>query len=105
MVKFKNSGLALALAFLLGIAAAKPPAPPPSAASASSSAHATSQESQLAEHGQYTNRSGVVVHSPAHSISGQPPTGASAKCRDGTFSFSQHHRGTCSHHGGVASWL
>ncbi|MFI4919394.1 MAG: DUF3761 domain-containing protein, partial [Legionellales bacterium] len=25
--------------------------------------------------------------------------------RDGTWSFSQQHRGTCSHHGGVASWL
>jgi len=33
------------------------------------------------------------------------PAGASAKCRDGTYSFSEHHRGTCSHHGGVASWL
>jgi hypothetical protein len=33
------------------------------------------------------------------------PAGASAKCRDGTYSFSQHRRGTCSHHGGVGSWL
>jgi hypothetical protein len=33
------------------------------------------------------------------------PTGASAKCRDGTYSFSAHRRGTCSHHGGVAVWL
>ncbi len=24
---------------------------------------------------------------------------------DGTFSYSQHHPGTCSHHGGVAKWL
>jgi|SRR5581483_399596 len=34
-----------------------------------------------------------------------PPPGATARCRDGTFSFSQHHSGTCSHHGGVAQWL
>ena len=34
-----------------------------------------------------------------------PPPGATAKCRDGTYSFSQHHSGTCSHHGGVAAWL
>ena len=33
------------------------------------------------------------------------PPGASAKCRDGSYSFSQHHSGTCSHHGGVAVWL
>lgn len=26
-------------------------------------------------------------------------------CRDGTYSFSQHRAGTCSHHGGVARWL
>ena len=28
-----------------------------------------------------------------------------ARCNDGTISYSQHSRGTCSHHGGVASWL
>ncbi|HYT45260.1 MAG TPA: DUF3761 domain-containing protein, partial [Methylomirabilota bacterium] len=28
-----------------------------------------------------------------------------AKCSDGTYSFSQHRSGTCSHHGGVAQWL
>jgi hypothetical protein len=33
------------------------------------------------------------------------PIGASARCRDGTYSFSQHRRGTCSWHGGVAAWL
>lgn len=30
--------------------------------------------------------------------------GATAKCKDGTYSFSKHHQGTCSHHGGVAKW-
>lgn len=30
--------------------------------------------------------------------------GASAKCRDGTLSYSANRRGTCSHHGGVAVW-
>ena len=34
-----------------------------------------------------------------------PPPGATAQCRDGSYSFSQHHSGTCSHHGGVATWL
>ncbi len=27
-----------------------------------------------------------------------------ATCRDGTYSYSMHHRGTCSHHGGVESF-
>jgi len=31
-------------------------------------------------------------------------SGASAKCRDGTLSYSRNRRGTCSHHGGVAVW-
>lgn len=35
----------------------------------------------------------------------QAPAGASAQCNDGTYSYSQHRRGTCSHHHGVAVWL
>jgi hypothetical protein len=45
-----------------------------------------------------------VVCSPYSSPSG-PPAGATAKCNDGTYSFSQHRSGTCSGHGGVAEWL
>jgi hypothetical protein len=33
------------------------------------------------------------------------PAGATAECRDGSYSFSQHHSGTCSRHGGVAVFL
>jgi hypothetical protein len=33
------------------------------------------------------------------------PSGATARCRDGSYSYSQHRQGTCSHHGGVAEWL
>jgi hypothetical protein len=33
------------------------------------------------------------------------PTGATAKCKDGTYSKSKHHSGTCSKHGGVDQWL
>ncbi|MFI5250420.1 MAG: DUF3761 domain-containing protein [Gemmatimonadales bacterium] len=32
-------------------------------------------------------------------------TGAIAKCKDGLYSHSTHHAGTCSGHGGVAQWL
>lgn len=66
---------------------------------------AETDEAQLTSHRHYTNSDGYDVHSPAKSLNGQVPAGASAQCRDGTYSFSQHHRGTCSHHGGVAVWL
>ena len=51
----------------------------------------------------YTNSSGNRVQSPTHYNA--PPRGATALCRDGTYSFSQSRRGTCSHHGGVLRWL
>src|SRR5471032_520343 len=38
-------------------------------------------------------------------LAASPPPGATALCRDGTYSYSQHHSGSCSHHGGVATWL
>jgi uncharacterized protein YraI len=52
----------------------------------------------------YINTDGDWVPSPRHSDDG-PPAGATAVCADGTYSFSRHRRGTCSHHGGVARWL
>ena len=51
----------------------------------------------------YINSRGQWVPSPRRSPSA--PAGASAQCRDGTYSFSRSRRGTCSHHGGVARWL
>lgn len=30
--------------------------------------------------------------------------GPTALCRDGTYSYSANHRGTCSHHKGVITW-
>lgn len=51
----------------------------------------------------YTNSRGERVQSPTHYDSA--PAGATAICRDGTYSFSRSRRGTCSHHGGVARWL
>ncbi len=53
----------------------------------------------------YINVDGNKVQSPTYSNSGSVPAGATAKCRDGTYSFSQHRSGTCSHHGGVGRWL
>ncbi|MBV9773178.1 MAG: DUF3761 domain-containing protein [Gemmatimonadetes bacterium] len=51
----------------------------------------------------YTNVDGDRVRSPVQASGA--PAGASAHCRDDTYSFSAHRRGTCSHHGGVAEWL
>jgi len=51
----------------------------------------------------YTNSNGDRVQSPTYY--NEEPAGATAKCRDGTYSFSRSRRGTCSHHGGVAIWL
>ena len=51
----------------------------------------------------YTNSRGQRVQSPTRY--NQPPAGATALCRDGTYSFSRNRRGTCSGPGGVAKWL
>ena len=53
----------------------------------------------------YFNSRGEWVPSPTRTPNDSPPAGASARCRDGTYSFSRSRRGTCSHHGGVADWL
>lgn len=41
-------------------------------------------------------RTGVL-----HALANRP----TARCRDGSMSFSEHRCGTCSHHGGVAEFL
>lgn len=53
----------------------------------------------------YTNSSGHRVHAPTRTSTNTAPAGATAACGDGTYSFSESHRGACSHHGGVARWL
>jgi hypothetical protein len=53
--------------------------------------------------GYYINSNGQKVSSPVKSE--VVPKGASAKCKDGTYSFSKHRSGTCSGHKGVAKWL
>jgi len=45
----------------------------------------------------------VVLCAPV-ALASSPP-GATARCVDGTYSYSLHHSGTCSHHGGVKVWL
>ena len=51
----------------------------------------------------YTSSEGGHVHGPTTETN--PAYGrVSAYCRDGTHSYSHHHRGTCSRHGGVGRW-
>jgi hypothetical protein len=50
--------------------------------------------------GYYRSVDGSMVHGPTRGNQDYGPV--TARCRDGTRSFSHHHRGTCSHHGGVA---
>ncbi len=78
---------------------------PPTSAPITAPKRAEPNEADLQTHGHYRNKDGQEVHAPAKSVDGKVPAGASAKCRDGSYSFSRSHRGTCSHHGGVASWI
>ncbi|MCV7350412.1 DUF3761 domain-containing protein [Mycobacterium parmense] len=64
--------------------------------------------------GMYRNSSGQCVPDPSSGlppngapglVGSGPPPGATAQCRDGDYSFSTHHTGTCSGHGGVSRWL
>jgi hypothetical protein len=98
----KLLGLLLSLAFAL-------PAFPQAQAKASpsptpqTSSPATAPGPCSADY--YRNSNGVCVHRPVKAQGSAVPQGATAQCRDGSYSFSQHRSGTCSHHGGVAKWL
>ena len=46
-----------------------------------------------------------VGNSPSPPPSSGDPANATAKCKDGTYSYSQHASGTCSGHGGVSYWI
>jgi hypothetical protein len=73
-----------------GPAAAPPPAAPKSSGAAPS-----------------TTQGRAAPASPRPGSSGAPAQSRqpTAKCKDGSMSYSAHHSGACSHHGGVAEWL
>ena len=64
---------------------------------------ATNHQSPSPKPHSYTNSDGQRIQSPTKAPSA--PAGSTALCRDGSWSFSQHRQGTCSHHGGVAKWI
>ena len=47
----------------------------------------------------------ISMYPTIASSSSSYPAGVTAICKDGTYSYSQHHQGTCSHNGGVKQWL
>jgi hypothetical protein len=51
----------------------------------------------------YRSSNGDEVYSPSQQYQSQDGQ-ETAECNDGTVSYSHHHRGTCSHHGGVEEW-
>lgn len=82
------------------------PVPPTeTAAPTQASINTGVNDTNVSNNNTYTNSDGNTVHSPADSTDGSVPVGATAQCRDGSYSFSQHRSGTCSYHGGVAEWL
>ena len=47
----------------------------------------------------------MTSNAPARPAPAENAQNATARCKDGTLSFSKTHSGTCSHHGGVAQWF
>jgi hypothetical protein len=79
-------------------------APEPRAAQPTTTSTPTPPPTEEAcTNGTYVNSAGNTVCRPE--TSSTAPTGATAECEDGTYSFSESRSGTCSHHGGVARWL
>ncbi|HEX5345865.1 MAG TPA: DUF3761 domain-containing protein [Pseudonocardiaceae bacterium] len=87
--------------------AALPPPPPqvsaPRIAAVAPPAAGSAQQSASCDADYYRNSNGNCVHRPQQAAAA--PAGATARCSDGEYSFSQHRQGTCSGHGGVAQWL
>jgi resuscitation-promoting factor RpfB len=104
----KATAAGLSLFFLLSPQLlAQTPAQAPSSASsapqASSVPHNATPKPKCTDTGTYVNSQGKTVKRPENCTAA--PQGATALCRDGSYSFSQSRRGTCSHHGGVAKWF
>jgi hypothetical protein len=67
------------------------------------SASTSSSSSGSCGAGYYRNSYGHCVLRPT--TNPPDPAGATAICADGSYSYSEHASGTCSHHGGVARWI
>jgi hypothetical protein len=72
--------------------------------SSSSSSSSKSSSSKSSSSQKATSSTGSGGDQPAGSVNSNP-SGATARCKDGTYSHSKSHSGSCSKHGGVAEWL
>jgi hypothetical protein len=79
------------------------PTSQPSGTASASDTKPKQDKPKCTNNGTYVNSKGQTVPRPENCSAA--PKGATAQCRDGSYSFSQSRRGTCSHHGGVAKWL
>jgi hypothetical protein len=85
------------------ISQSQPSSQPSTNAAATGNAKPKPGTVNCTNNGSYVNSEGQTVPRPENCSA--PPQGATAQCRDGSYSFSQNRRGTCSHHGGVGKWL
>ncbi|TML73063.1 MAG: DUF3761 domain-containing protein [Actinobacteria bacterium] len=91
---------ALLLSIAAGSASAKPSVSSLPTVTAQSAIHRIAFAAPYCSTGYYKNVNGICVHRPSSN-----PSGATARCRDGSYSYSRHASGTCSHHGGVLRWI
>jgi hypothetical protein len=92
------------LAFVLSLQLLVAQTQPAPGSQSGSTSHASQQpNANCTDNGTYVNSKGQTVKRPE--TCSNAPQGATAQCRDGTYSFSRSRRGTCSRHGGVAKWL
>jgi hypothetical protein len=87
------------------VATTAPPAPdlPPAPTVSAAAPEEPAQASVSCAGDYYRNNDGNCVHGPQQAAA--PPSGATAQCKDGSYSFSQHRQGICSGHGGVTQRL
>jgi len=98
MRRFKSM-VALVAVLFTSLLAQTPQPPPPQ----STPQQQQKSQPKCTDNGTYVNSKGETVKRPENCSAA--PQGATAQCRDGSYSFSQNRRGTCSNHGGVAKWL
>src|SRR5947207_11380434 len=97
--------IALALTLFTQLLISQTPSPSYQSSNSAATAKAKPSNGKVncTDNGTYRNSRGETVRRPENCPA--PPEGASAQCRDGSYSFSRSRRGTCSHQGGVAKWL
>lgn len=88
---------------LVSQASSQAPLPSTNTPTTSNTSKPDADKANCSNNGTYVNSKGETVRRPENCSTA--PKGATAQCRDGSYSFSQSRRGTCSHHGGVAKWL